>query len=464
MPQVFLYQDTQFFDDTSGAPLAGGKIWTYAAGTTTPLATYTDSTGSSLATNPVILDPAGVAGVAGIWLTSASYKFVIQTSAGATVRTIDGINIGTAANLSSAVTSTGDVTLQQSTAATSGANQSSNLLKIQARYWTGAADATDTHQLQNVVGAGANPTSTLLHTHAGTSGAVTFSTGAIAASGQITSTLITGTAPFSIASTTVVPNLNVSQLEGATWEVPGTIGSTTPNTVNSSGGALNGTIGATTPNTGKFTTVNKVTITTPATGSTLTIADGKTATVNNSLTLAGTDGTTQTFQASDTIVGRATTDTLSNKTLTGASSGNSTNLLNQQGPTGTLTGTSAPQTIYTYSLPANTVANGKSIHLRAMFNHNSGTASVGYGLNLNGTTLLAFSSSTAGSHVIDIDIFNTGAATGAVMELFGATSSPAGQTIGSGLAWASPQVLTLIFNVGNTDQVTGQGWKVTLDQ
>jgi hypothetical protein len=45
----------------------------------------------------------------------------------------------------------------------------------------------------------------------------------------------------------------------------------------------------------------------------------KTLTFNNSLTLAGTDGTTQTFQASDTIVGRATTDTLTNKTIAGAS-------------------------------------------------------------------------------------------------------------------------------------------------
>jgi len=47
---------------------------------------------------------------------------------------------------------------------------------------------------------------------------------------QITSTLSTGTAPLVIASTTQVANLNVSQLEGNTWEVPGTIGSTTPNT------------------------------------------------------------------------------------------------------------------------------------------------------------------------------------------------------------------------------------------
>jgi len=67
----------------------------------------------------------------------------------------------------------------------------------------------------------------------GTIGSTTPSTGAfttISASGQITSTVATGTAPFSVASTTVVPNLNVSQLLGGTWAIPGTIGSTTPNT------------------------------------------------------------------------------------------------------------------------------------------------------------------------------------------------------------------------------------------
>jgi len=52
----------------------------------------------------------------------------------------------------------------------------------------------------------------------------------LSASGQITSTIATGTSPFSIASTTVVPNLNVSQLLGGTWAIPGAIGSTTPNT------------------------------------------------------------------------------------------------------------------------------------------------------------------------------------------------------------------------------------------
>lgn len=50
----------------------------------------------------------------------------------------------------------------------------------------------------------------------------------ISASGQITSTLATGTAPFVIASTTQVLNLNASQLVGATWASPAAIGTGTP--------------------------------------------------------------------------------------------------------------------------------------------------------------------------------------------------------------------------------------------
>lgn len=47
---------------------------------------------------------------------------------------------------------------------------------------------------------------------------------------QYTSTIVTGTAPLVVSSTTQVSNLNVSQLVGATWIAPGTIGSTTRNT------------------------------------------------------------------------------------------------------------------------------------------------------------------------------------------------------------------------------------------
>lgn len=65
----------------------------------------------------------------------------------------------------------------------------------------------------------------------------------LTATGQITSTLATGTAPLVIASTTVVGNLNVSQLLGATWAAPGAIGGTTPaaiscTTLTTTGGAV----------------------------------------------------------------------------------------------------------------------------------------------------------------------------------------------------------------------------------
>jgi hypothetical protein len=67
----------------------------------------------------------------------------------------------------------------------------------------------------------------------GTVGATTANTGAfttVSATGVITSTLVTGTAPFTVASTTNVANLNASSLNGATFASPGAIGSTTAGT------------------------------------------------------------------------------------------------------------------------------------------------------------------------------------------------------------------------------------------
>lgn len=61
--------------DANGAPLAGGQLFSYQAGTTTPLATYTDETGGSANTNPVILDSTGSATV---WLAHQAYKLVLE--------------------------------------------------------------------------------------------------------------------------------------------------------------------------------------------------------------------------------------------------------------------------------------------------------------------------------------------------------------------------------------------------
>ena len=79
----------QFFD-LNGAPLAGGLLYTYAAGTTTPLATYTDSTGLIANTNPIVLDSRGEANV---WLGTASYKLALYTSVGVLIWTVDNIRV-----------------------------------------------------------------------------------------------------------------------------------------------------------------------------------------------------------------------------------------------------------------------------------------------------------------------------------------------------------------------------------
>jgi microcystin-dependent protein len=79
----------QFFDDT-GIPLSGGLIYTYAAGTTTSLITYTSSTGLIAQANPIVLDAAGR--INEIWIPEGtSYKFVVKSSVGVTIGTYDNL-------------------------------------------------------------------------------------------------------------------------------------------------------------------------------------------------------------------------------------------------------------------------------------------------------------------------------------------------------------------------------------
>ena len=79
------------FLDADGNPLVGGRVYTYAAGTTTPLATYTTSAGTVANTNPVILNARGEAD---IWYTTGvSYKVVLKDSADATIWTVDNIAV-----------------------------------------------------------------------------------------------------------------------------------------------------------------------------------------------------------------------------------------------------------------------------------------------------------------------------------------------------------------------------------
>jgi microcystin-dependent protein len=80
----------QFFT-TTGLPLAGGKIYTYQAGSSTPLATYTDNTGTTANANPIILGSDGRPATE-IWLTYGyNYKFILKTADDSTIQTYDNL-------------------------------------------------------------------------------------------------------------------------------------------------------------------------------------------------------------------------------------------------------------------------------------------------------------------------------------------------------------------------------------
>jgi hypothetical protein len=77
--------------DATGLPLNGGLIYTYQAGSSTALPTYTSNNGNIANTNPIVLNPDGRAPNE-IWLQSGySYKFQIQTALGVVVQTLDNI-------------------------------------------------------------------------------------------------------------------------------------------------------------------------------------------------------------------------------------------------------------------------------------------------------------------------------------------------------------------------------------
>jgi len=97
MASLFTDGKFQAFD-ADGNPLASGKLYSYAAGTLTPLATYTTQAGNVANANPVILDSAGRASV---WRGPASYRMILKTSADVTVWDVD--NIGTSGDPQSPV-------------------------------------------------------------------------------------------------------------------------------------------------------------------------------------------------------------------------------------------------------------------------------------------------------------------------------------------------------------------------
>lgn len=92
----------QFFDN-AGAMLSGGLLYTYAARTATPQATYTDGDGLVANANPIVLDAYGRV-PSGFFLLASAYKFVLTNAAGTTLWSQDDIQPVPASSADTVVT------------------------------------------------------------------------------------------------------------------------------------------------------------------------------------------------------------------------------------------------------------------------------------------------------------------------------------------------------------------------
>jgi hypothetical protein len=152
--------------------------------------------------------------------TNASYypTFVSATTGNLPVDVATGLTFNPSTNNLSTTTFTGAL-VGNATTSTASTNATVTAVSTNASYYPTFVSATTGNLPVDVAtGFTFNPSTN------------TVATTNVDVSGQFTSTVVTGTAPLVVASTTQVANLNASTLIGSTWEAPGAIGFTTANT------------------------------------------------------------------------------------------------------------------------------------------------------------------------------------------------------------------------------------------
>jgi hypothetical protein len=224
----------QFFDN-NGVILSGGKLYTYAAGTTTPVATYTSSSGVTAHTNPIILDSAGRVPGGEIWVTvGVSYKFVLHTSANVLIATYDNVQ-------SSQITDSSLVTYTPS-----GTNAVTTTVQAKLRQYVSVKDfgavgdgtTNDTTAIQNALNSKSKvyfPTGTYLVT----APLIVNGNQAIIGDSQYLSIIKTNTAvsPALITSSGVVGEVSIEKIQ--LWNNGGTASINITDAVNGIGGYCN---------------------------------------------------------------------------------------------------------------------------------------------------------------------------------------------------------------------------------
>lgn len=162
------------------------------------------------------------------------------------------------------------------------------------------------------------------------------------------------------------------------------------------------------------------------------------------------------------------TATLTGQTLTSAGNGNTVTLLNSQDAAGNITGNGTDQTVFTYTIPANTIQAGKGFRLRLAVQSNNAVNCL-FKIILGTTTLYSFTSTTASTITTDTSIMNNAgvqnAQAGIVYSYEGATAIPLGTgTFTSAENLANSLALKITANEANPNTVTPKKWIVDIIQ
>lgn len=469
----------QFFNNN--LPCAGCLLDTFSAGTSNALVTYSESTGTTLNSNPIVL---GSDGSAVVYLTAASYKFRLRTAAGVTLWVQDNITWASPLSTFNGITSTGNAVIQPAVAATAPANQSSPTFSLCGFYFN-VSSLNDCWVLSDVLGTGTSPTSTLSFSHSGSGGTVALSFPNVAVSfGNITAT---GDVALSTGKV-----IKWNSDTGLSRDAAGAI-----DVGNGTQGDKSGTINVTSLKLYKSDGTVPATITNDTLGGfTLTANSGVGAggwsfntsgnlvfprggapsiqgATSGAVTLAVpavAGANTLTLPAATGTLARTSGDTFTSTTLTGATTGNTINLFSSgcppQGPTASINGTGAAVDIFTCPLPVNVVENNKILHVICSGVHDTGVANVAMTMNLNGQNITSGQTGTTGSQSWSMEayVLRTGTTTGQAWGISPTSTGNNGTMVAfsiglTGLSWTSgTQTLNCQFTVAAGDHMTGRVW------
>lgn len=213
---VMPYAKIQFFDN-NGDPCNGCLLSTFAAGTSTPLATYSESTLTTPNANPVVMDSAGRATV---FLSPTAYKFVLKSAASVTIWTVDGISAVGMPNIGAQIVSFGGLSDVPVTATAYPSGTTFATLHAGTLMWSiNSANIGGTYALEGMLlGSGGTITAALVNL---SDGAPDTPIVTIASSNAVGERQISGSITFPAAGTakTLAVKVKVSAGYGYAWSV-----------------------------------------------------------------------------------------------------------------------------------------------------------------------------------------------------------------------------------------------------